>query len=382
MRILQIHPFLKSESLSPAAGGMARMALRLTRLLMESGHEVQILPIPEGVGSRVFWQVAPGTTVEVAPTMVFPEWNDSRWLAGPLFRLHPKPRGLREMYHDACALAAIRRAVFSFHPDIVHNNLARRPFPRLARALGMRGNLVLTHHHGEAGEELDAYDRIIFPSESAREEIVRNSGFPREKTSSVYYPMNPVFLSGEVAANRGRSGICFIGAIRKRKGIDLLLEAWRNDARLRREPLYFCGLGPDLPLIAEAGTRDRLPIRQEGYCTQEKLARLLQTVRLVVIPSRLEALSVSLLEAICCGVPVVGWAANVREIGQLLGMPVGIPFDGRFQSAKELADAIDSAGRNVFCRTANRRAMALAAREAFSGEKYRDRYLQVYQELL
>jgi len=241
---------------------------------------------------------------------------------------------------------------------------------------------VLTHHHGEAGDELDVYDRIIFPSQSACDAIVRDSGFPREKTGTVFYPMNPIFLSGEVAPDRGRSGICFMGAVRQRKGIDLLLDAWRRDPRLRREPLYICGLGPDLPLLAKARTRDGLPIHLEGYCSPEKLARLLQAVRLVVIPSRLEALSVSLLEAICSGVPVVGWAANVREVGQKLGMPVGIPFDGRIQSAQELVDAIESAGSAGFCSTANRRAMAKAARAVFSEERYRDGYLQIYKDLL
>jgi hypothetical protein len=42
MRILQIHPLMKSDALAPAAGGMARAALQLTRLLAEQGHEVQV----------------------------------------------------------------------------------------------------------------------------------------------------------------------------------------------------------------------------------------------------------------------------------------------------------------------------------------------------
>lgn len=382
MRILRIHPFMKSEALLPAAGGMARTALQLTRMLAASGHDVQVLPIPEGVGSRVLWEVAPGKPVEVAPTMALPEWEDGRWLAGSLLRLHPGPHGLRAMYYDACALTALRRVMFSFRPDIVHNHLARRPFPRLARALGMKGNLVLTHHHGEIGEDLDAYDRIVFPSDSAREGILGESGYPREKTRRVYNPVNPVFLSGTVAADRDRSGICFIGAIRTRKGIDLLLDAWRGDSRLRREPLHICGAGPDQPMIAATAARDKPPIIQEGFCLPEKLAQLLQTVRLVVIPSRMETLGVSLLEALCSGVPVVGWAPTVREVEQVLGMPVGIPFDGRFQSAKELADAIESAAAADFCRTANRRAMAKAARAVFSGERYRDSYIQIYKELL
>jgi glycosyltransferase involved in cell wall biosynthesis len=381
MRILQIHPFLKSESLSPSASGMARKALQLTRLLADIGHDVQVLPIPEGVGSRVVWEVAPGIPVDVVPAMITPERNDVRWLAGSLRQLRPRSRDLHEIFFDACALAALRRAIFSFRPDIVHNHFARRPFPRLARALGLRENLVLTHHHGEAGEELDVYDRIAFPSESARDGIVRESGYPRKKTTCVYCPVDPIYLSGKVAPDRGRLGVCFIGAVRQRKGVDLLVEAWRGDARLRHEPLYICGVGPDMDLVTEAKNRDHLPIHQEGYCSPEALTHFLQKVRLVVIPSRMETLGVSLLEAMCSGVPVVGWAPTVLEMEKVLGMPVGIPFDGRTQSAKELADAIDAARNADFCRTANRREMARIARTVFSPERFCDNYLQIYQEL-
>ncbi len=380
MRILQIHPFMKSEDLFPAAGGMARTALALTRMLAERGHDVRVLPIPEGVGSRVLWEVAPGLSVEVAPAMDFLNRGDARWLAGSLIRLNPPPGSLRNVYYDACALAALRRSWKSFHPDIIHNHLARRPFPRLARALGMGGNLILTHHHGEPGEDLGCYDRIIFPSESTRGEILKVSGYPMEKTRQIYDPVHSAFLRGAVVDGPERSGICYIGAIRRRKGIDLLLEAWRMDERLSREPLIICGAGPDQSLITEA-VREGLPVVAKGYLPPQKLAPLLRKARLAVIPSRMETLGVTLLEAMCSGVPVVGWAPTVREMEQALGMPVGIPFDGRQQSARELADAVRAALKSAFCHTPHRRAMAQAARRIFSQDEFVNGYLRVYGEI-
>ena len=202
MRILQIHPLMKSEALAPAAGGMARAALQLTRLLAGQGHDVQVLPIPEGVGARELWEVAPGCAVEVAAAMHIPGWKETPWLPWALLKLRPLPAGIKNIFYDAFALTALRREVQLFRPDIIHNHLARRPFPRLARALRLHGNLVLTHHHGEPGENLDAYDRVVFPSLSAREHIAAQTHFPLERTRAIHYPVAPAF--SDVAVDRRR----------------------------------------------------------------------------------------------------------------------------------------------------------------------------------
>jgi glycosyltransferase involved in cell wall biosynthesis len=381
MRILQIHPFMKSESLAPAAGGMQRAALQLTRMLAMAGHDVRVLPVPEGVGSRVLWEVAPARAVEVAPAMDIPAWGDVRWLAGALLRIRPKPGSLRAVYYDACALAALRRAVRSFHPDVIHNHLARAPFPRLLQSLDLPQPAVLTHHHGETGERLDAYRRIVFPSDSILEKVVRESGFPRNRARRVYCPVNPVFTGKPAAAAGKRSGIYYVGAVRVRKGIDLLLDAYRLDRSLRAEPLHICGSGQDHHLVAEAIRQGKLPIVDEGMCSPEKIAQKLRSARLVVVPSRLEGFSVALLEALACGTPVVGWAPQVRELEINLSLTVGFPFDGRTQNAGDLAVVVRQALDGECMRLSNRRALAEAAQQAFSESEFLAGNLRVYREL-
>lgn len=382
MKILQIHSFMKSESLAPAAGGMARAALQLTKLLAAAGHEVRVLPIPEGMGSRVLWELAPGRTIEVSPAMDFPAGADLRWLPFALSRIKPKSRGLRALYYDACALTALRRAVGSFRPDIIHNHLAREPFPRLAQGLGLTKPLILTHHHYELGERLMAYDRIIFPSGSSMDQMIHEGGYPREKARKVSCPVQPVFTRERRFTRKKRVGIFFVGMIRLRKGIDLLLDAYRQDKRLWAEPLHICGYGPDHALIEEAVSQDGLPIIDEGMCTPEQLVEKLDGARLVVIPSRMESLCIALLEALCCGVPVVGWGPTVREVEQTLSLKAGIPFDGRTQSARELADSIHLALASGFSRSENRQALAEAARQAFSEDSFLKGNLEVYRELV
>jgi glycosyltransferase involved in cell wall biosynthesis len=380
MRILQIHPLMKSEALSPAAGGMARASLTLTRLLVARGHDVQVLPIPEGLGSRELWEVAPGRAVEVAAAMHIPGWKDAMWLPGALLRLRPMPAGIKNIFYDAFALTALRRELFVFRPDIIHNHLARRPFPRLARAVGRHGKMLLTHHHGEMGEDLDAYDRIVFPSRAAQEMIVAQSRYPLEQTRFIYNPVSPEFGQPPAGRENPRRGILFVGAVRVRKGIDLLLEAYQLDRRLRKEPLYIAGAGEDSALV-ERAIADGLPVVNLGKLAPPEVAAELRSVQLVAIPSRLEGFSIALLEAVCCGAPVVAWAPQVREVESLLGIPVGVPFDGRTQTPAELADGIRAVLSGDLVNSRNRRRMAEAARDAFSEERFVDAYLDVYREM-
>ncbi len=381
MRILQIHPLMKSEALAPAAGGMARAALQLTRLLAEQGHDVQVLPVPEGVGARELWEVAPGRAVEVAAAMHIPGWKETPWLPWALLKLRPLPAGIKNIFYDAFALTALRREVRMFHPDIIHNHLARRPFPRLARALGLHGNLVLTHHHGEPGEDLEAYDQLVFPSIAAQEGITAQTHFPKARTRAIHYPVSPAFSRTPLDPNRSRRGILFAGAVRRRKGIDWLLDAYRADRTLWTEPLTVCGRGEDEALVRQAA-EEGVPVRMLGQLSQPDLAAMLMDSRLFVIPSRLEGFSIAVLEALCSGTPVVGWAPQIQELENILGLPVGKPFDARVQKATELAAVIHDALREETDLSEYRMRLASAARETFSEHRYAAAYLDLFGEML
>jgi glycosyltransferase involved in cell wall biosynthesis len=381
MRILQIHPLIKSEALAPAAGGMERAALQLTRLLAARGHEVQLLPIPEGVGSRELWEVAPDHPVEVAAAMHIPSWRETAWLPGALLRLRPLSKGIKNLFYDSFALTALRREVDLFHPEIIHNHLARRPFPRLAAALRLRGALILTHHHGEPGDELEIYDRIVFPSRSAQESISSEAGIPPARTRYIHYPVSPVFTRETVEPGCPREGVLYVGAVRRRKGIDLLLDAYRLNRALWNTPLYVCGIGEDTEMLQEA-MQDGIPVHWLGQLSPNALAKRLSCAKLVAIPSRLEGFSIAVLEALTCGAPVVGWAPQIRELETALGFPVGAAFDGRVQTAEELSSLMLSVLRSDLVSSESRLRLAKAAREEFSEDRYVEAYLSLYREMI
>jgi glycosyltransferase involved in cell wall biosynthesis len=275
----------------------------------------------------------------------------------------------------------LRREVEMFRPDIIHNHLARRPFPRLARALGLHGSLVLTHHHGEPGEDLVAYDQLVFPSLSAREHISAQIQFPKERTRAIHYPVAPAFSRAPLAPDLPRNGIVFVGAVRRRKGIDLLLDAYRADRTLWTDPLTICGRGEDEALVQEAA-RAGMPVRMLGQLSQPDLARKLMDSKLCVIPSRLEGFSIAVLEALCSGTPVVGWAPQIRELDNVLELPAGKPFDGRVQTSAELAALIHDALQGETGSADYRMRLASAAREAFSEQRYAAAYLDLFAEML
>lgn len=381
MKILQIHPFIKSEALSPSTGGMARLALTLTRALEEGGHDVRILPYPEKTGRRYSWNVVSGRSTGVLPALIAPGTRD--WLRMPAAfgRLRPPADGLQSGLYDAMAIAALRKALAAFRPEIVHNHVANELFPRLARALGNTPPLILTHHHHVAARGLEVYSRVLFASQAAMDARLSECGYPRERSRVVYYPVRSAFREGAVAPDETRSGVYFVGTLYRRKGIDLLLEAYRREKRLWREPVHICGTGEDLPLVEQA-IREGLPVIWEGPLAQDAVAERLRTARLVVIPSRLEGFCVALAEGFCCGVPAVGWAPTVRELEARFAFAPGVPFDGSRQGPEELARDILALLESDLCRTESRITLAEKARGMFSEAAFRETNLAVYAEVL
>ena len=73
LRILQIQTYLRSERINPRAGGKSRVALMLTRFLLEAGHTVALYPWPERIwGETVEFAASPAVPAEVFPTLALP----------------------------------------------------------------------------------------------------------------------------------------------------------------------------------------------------------------------------------------------------------------------------------------------------------------------
>jgi glycosyltransferase involved in cell wall biosynthesis len=137
-----------------------------------------------------------------------------------------------------------------------------------------------------------------------------------------------------------------------RKGLDVLLEAWKRvaEARPGRDlRLLLVGAGEDVDEVRrrvdELSLADVLIL--DGWVSdRDRLRGLLSASDLYVFPSRHEGLPVAPLEALACGIPVVGAdASGVRDVVGEAGIVV--PRDDPHSLALALGELLDDDERRL-----------------------------------
>ena len=109
------------------------------------------------------------------------------------------------------------------------------------------------------------------------------------------------FLPGEVRTDK-KYDFLFAGSFSHRKGIDLLVEALR-DERFASRRLAFVGTGPMRNLIESlASSRDCEIL---DHLSQDQLRQVYWASKFLVLPSRSEPFGLVVSEAMYCGTPVI-----------------------------------------------------------------------------
>ena len=166
------------------------------------------------------------------------------------------------------------------------------------------------------------------------------------------------------------------------KGHDVTLQAVKQlvEKGYTEIRVNIAGRGPEearlKALSAELGLGEY--VRFLGYIPYEDVAKLLQRSDIFVLPSYYEALGCVYLEAMACGIPVVGcWENGIDEV--IDHGHTGHLVDNK--SVQQLAEALES-----LLEPASRVAMGKAAREAVA-ERYQWKHsaeslAAVYQKCL
>ena len=158
-------------------------------------------------------------------------------------------------------------------------------------------------------------DAVFTVSESAREDLVRAAGVPREKIAVTPNGVNERFFDAHAPEGPRGPYLLAVGTLEPRKNLPLLLDALRL---LRREARDL-----ELVLVGRIGWLQSLPlsdlaphVRLAGSVPDEELPALYAGAACFVLPSLYEGFGLPLAEAMAAGVPAV--ASDIpalREVG-------------------------------------------------------------------
>jgi len=341
----------------PLRGGVATFHAALLEGILRRGGEVE----PVGV-------LAPSAPHGATPLPIFARPNGTgtaEFYASLLERLQPDVVLLNHVAHTI---------------GVTHARLAGAP-PALGVAHSWHN---ITFRSGEerhraravTEEALAGLAALVCPSRHcAREGADLGLAYPAV-AETIHYPLQPLYEEAELdaaASGEERSGVLFVGSLVERKNPFALLEA---AVALPGLELTLVGEGEAEDELRESIGRRGLPerVRLAQLPGREHLRRLRELFlrsQVLCLPSRSESFGIVFIEALACGTPVVGFGPTVREIGEAMGIEIGVPLDDPTPAA--IAAAIEAAIAADWDRAALRR----AAVASFGLDRATERYVDL-----
>ncbi len=228
-------------------------------------------------------------------------------------------------------------------------------------------------------QSLAAYDRVIIFSEQQKN-LLAQYGVPEEIIAVVpngvdinKYAPGPSTFKTEMGA---RTLIGYLGRIDPEKNVDALLRAFQDLESDDETKLVIVGSGADRKRLARRFTSARVQFTGHVMDEGHRIA-ILRAMDVFVLPSAVEGLSLSLLEAMACGVATIATDVGsdgeaVRAAGLLMNPR---ELDGQLRLA--LQTLLDFPGfRTELGRRARQRTL-----ERYSLGGNLDRLLAIYDEL-
>lgn len=128
---------------------------------------------------------------------------------------------------------------------------------------------------------------------------------PNPIDTGVYFPMDKVMLRDKMCLPQKKKIVLFAAAKASdpRKGLEYLIQASQTLAQ-ERDDLFFLIVGTN---SEEIYNRLPLPARSMGYIPPERMPELYSAADLYITPSLQENLPNTIMEAMACGTPCVGF---------------------------------------------------------------------------
>jgi glycosyltransferase involved in cell wall biosynthesis len=291
-------------------GGLFRHVVDLAREQARRGHSVGI--------------VADSTTGSASSGQILADLAPALKLG-----ITRTPMSRQIGFRDFAALRHVRERVRETQAEVLHGHGAKGgAYARLAGGPALR---VYTPHGGSlfySSASLEGFvyhvieswlrrrtDLIVFESEFARATYRASVGEP-PFSRVVHNGVSPAELV-PVTPNADAADFVFIGELRWRKGIDVLLDAlaslfaegWRGKA-------LFYGAGPDRT-AAEERARSLGLATHVAFPGESKARAAFASGQTLVIPSRQESMPYIVLEAAAARVPMI--TTSVGGIPEIFG---------------------------------------------------------------
>lgn len=197
-----------------------------------------------------------------------------------------------------------------------------------------------------------------------------------------YHPRNLTLIPNYVETNvfqplntiKKRGSICFIGRLTKQKNLFTLLEALRG----LPYTISLIGSGEQEEQLREFAIKNNITANFLGNIPNHELPKILNEHELFILPSLWEGMPKTLLEAMACGLPVLGTNIDgTREV--IIHGKNGILCNTDLKSIREAIISImeDKALRQTLAKKARR-----TIEKEFSLSKLIEKELELYVRLL
>jgi glycosyltransferase involved in cell wall biosynthesis len=325
VRVLQLHTPYRQP------GGEDAVVRAEAEVLRRSGHEVVQYQV----------QNPPGAAGAIGSLVVSP-WNprQARRVQGLAERLRPDVAHVHNTWYaqSPAVLWALRRAgvptvmtLHNYRLVCANGQLFRDGAPcedcvgaspwhgvrhgcyrdSMVLSVPAAGTIAL---HDRLRTWSRTVDRFVVLSEFAAERLVRG-GLPPDRIE-----LKPNFVAdpGPRAAPAAASAtVLYVGRLSPEKGVELLVEAWRE---VGEGPLELVVVG-DGPLRERLARRPAARLRLAGQLPAAEVRRQMLAARALVLPSVwYEGQPVAVLEALAAGLPVLG--SGIGGVPELLA-PLG-----------------------------------------------------------
>lgn len=305
---------------SPFCGNVT-YGREVTNSLLELGHQVSFVhfaPEDTPLEPRSEWQEVPIPFLYKSQIYTIPSFKSSKVLTQALRQLRPDVvhasltlSPLDFLLPEICAELGLP-LVATFHP----------PFDRKRRNFTSGTQHLMYQLYAPF---LASYDRVIVFSKIQRDLLVR-LGVPEARVSVIpngvdVNKYSPGLSKLKTQLNAQRIFV-YQGRIAPEKNVESLLRAWKQADMSKSSKLVIVGNGSNVLSLMSTYGADQGVIWMGFVADEQQRIQVLRGSDVFILPSLVEGLSLSLLEAMSCGVACV--ATDAGADGEVLEEGAGI----------------------------------------------------------